>query len=57
MKCQMYQCKKQAVEQIDVWQLCQTHADEYKKRFKEALEYRDSKRQGSLIKHKEGGNG
>jgi len=48
MKCQMYGCNKQATETVDIWSLCKQHADEYRKRFTEALEAQAIKRAGKV---------
>jgi len=43
-QCQMYGCDKQAIETVDIWSFCRQHADEYKKRFDEALKAQAVKR-------------
>ena len=42
--CQRYACRKMAVEVVDVWNLCETHAKQYRIRFGEALKAQQLKR-------------
>ena len=44
-ECKIYGCYKQAVEFVDMWGFCSQHAEEYKKRFAEALEAQQAKRE------------
>jgi len=53
--CQYYECQNVAVEQVDIWWLCKAHAQEYKAKFKDALEAQRIKRLNNPTS-KEGSN-
>lgn len=44
-ECKMYGCNKQATVTVDIWGFCKQHAEEYRKRFAEALKEQTIKRE------------
>lgn len=49
-ECKMYGCRKQATLVIDIWGFCEQHAEEYRKRFADALKEQQKRNKSKEIR-------